>query len=69
MNNKKIKIIVFIGFLLILFGGAWFMYNGFLKGRTKVNPNEIAPRTEQNINYVDSLKRAGYYGEEYIPKK
>lgn len=69
MNNKKIKIIVFIGFLVILFGSTFLMYNKFLKGHSAVNPNEIAPRTEQNINYVDSLKRAGYYGEKYIPKK
>jgi|GEM_PF-5548691 len=69
MNNKKIKLIVLLSFLFVLIGSAALMYTIFLKDQVKVNPNEIKPRTQENINYVDSLKKAGYYGEEYIPKK
>ena len=69
MSTNVKKILILVGFVSLLFIGAGLMYTTFLKGKKKVDPQSIKPRTTENPRFVDSLKRAGFYGEENIPKK
>ena len=60
-KSQKGKLIIFIGFLVFLFGGAFFMYKTFNQNNKVVEPTTVPYRTKQNPYYVDSLKKAGYY--------
>jgi flagellar basal body-associated protein FliL len=62
-KNKKqnAKLVIFVGFLLFLFAGAFFMYTTFNQHKKPVEPTTVPYRTKQNPYYVDSLIKAGYY--------
>lgn len=60
-KSQKGKLVIFVGFLIFLFGGAYFMYTTFNQHKTPVEPTTVPYRTKQNPYYVDSLKKTGYY--------
>ena len=60
-NLQVVKVLVFLGFLIFLFGGTYLMYTSFIKKQPTVDPKSVPYRTKQNPFLVDSLKNAGYY--------
>jgi hypothetical protein len=52
MNIQTKKIIVFLSFFVLFFGGAAFMYYKFLHNKPKIKI--IAPRTDEDPRQVDS---------------
>jgi hypothetical protein len=53
MNIQTKKILVFLSFFILFFGGAAFMYYKFIHNRPKIRV--IAPRTEVDPLKFDSL--------------
>lgn len=60
-RSNNLKLLVFVGFLILLFSSAFIMYNLFIANQPTVDPQSVPHRTQQNPFLVDSLKKAGFY--------
>ncbi len=56
MNIQTKKILVFLSFFILFFGGAAFMYFKYIHNRPKIRV--VAPRTEVDPIKFDSLLQA-----------
>ncbi|MEZ4805179.1 MAG: hypothetical protein R2852_06780 [Bacteroidia bacterium] len=51
--SKKVKLVIFLGFLTLFFGGAAFMYFKFIHNKPRIKV--IAPKTDVDPYLFDSL--------------